>query len=83
LLNRVNADELAELIALARVHGMRPVLAGSLTREAIREIVALAPDYIAVRGAVCRAGRTGTLDPLLVRQIGAAIRGDGAPVLTA
>ena len=64
LLTHCSLSELGAMIALARRHGMRMLLAGSLHFEAIRAISTLPqrPDFIAVRGAVCSAGREGALD---------------------
>jgi uncharacterized protein (UPF0264 family) len=49
---------------IAEVHrlGMRAVIAGSLTVETLARAAALRPDYVAVRGAACRGGRSGGLD---------------------
>jgi uncharacterized protein (UPF0264 family) len=55
-------DEVAEWIIGARATGMLAVLAGSLTLETARRAASLRPDYIAVRGAACRGGRSGELD---------------------
>jgi uncharacterized protein (UPF0264 family) len=69
LLDHIGLDELAELIRLARRAGMLAVVAGSLTLDSIPRVTPLSPDYLAVRGAVCRGGRTRVLDPLLVREL--------------
>jgi uncharacterized protein (UPF0264 family) len=69
LLDHIGIEELEELIASARRAGMLTVLAGSLTRESIPRVLPLAPDYIAVRGAVCRGGREGILNVQLVSEV--------------
>jgi uncharacterized protein (UPF0264 family) len=69
---------LAELQTLAeqvRAASCRLVLAGSLTLDMVPALLSLAPDYLAVRGAVCRAARTGQLDGALVREWTRALSG--------
>ncbi|MFN0021207.1 MAG: (5-formylfuran-3-yl)methyl phosphate synthase [Pirellulaceae bacterium] len=58
--------ELSEILAAARAAGLTTVLAGSLTLALVQELLPLAPDFVAVRGAVCRAGRAGTVEESLV-----------------
>lgn len=67
LLHHLELPELARLTHLARGWGMRVVFAGSLGPETIRQVLTLAPDFIAVRGAACRGERTGDVDAALVR----------------
>ena len=55
-------DELSAFVAGIRRRAMLVVLAGSLDEEAIDRVLGLAPDYIAVRGAVCRGGREGPVE---------------------
>jgi (5-formylfuran-3-yl)methyl phosphate synthase len=57
-----------------RSAGLTVVLAGSLRFSQLAELSLLQPDYIAVRGAVCRGDRTGRLDGALVRQWSRALR---------
>ena len=59
-------QEIEVLLTAARAANLTTVLAGSLTLELARELLPLAPDYLAVRGAVCRGGRSGTVDESLV-----------------
>jgi uncharacterized protein (UPF0264 family) len=58
---------LIELVGRARESGMLVVVAGSLDLAALPDVLAANPDFVAVRGAVCRGGRTGSLDEELVR----------------
>jgi uncharacterized protein (UPF0264 family) len=51
----------------ARNHQLLVVIGGSLDGESLSSCLALQPDYLAVRGAVCRGGRQASLDPQLVR----------------
>ncbi|MCE9527605.1 MAG: (5-formylfuran-3-yl)methyl phosphate synthase [Planctomycetales bacterium] len=62
----LSEKELSEILAAARAAGLTTVLAGSLTLALARELLPLAPDFVAVRGAVCRAGRAGTVEESLV-----------------
>lgn len=59
---------LADVVAAARSAGRLVVLAGSLRLEDLDQALELAPDYVAVRGAVCRGSRQGELDPLRLSQ---------------
>lgn len=66
LIAHLTRDELAELMHAARKSRFKIVLAGSLTLSLARDLLPLAPDFFAVRGAVCRGGRTGIVDEALV-----------------
>lgn len=59
-------EELIHLFAQARNYEMQVVLAGSLSLSRLPLALELSPDYIAVRGALCKANRTGELDENLV-----------------
>lgn len=52
-----------------RQQGMKVVLAGSLQMAEIRLLATPAIDLLAVRGAACRGGREGRLDPERVAQL--------------
>lgn len=69
LLDWWTLEELANLAEQARRHGMLVVLAGSLNVTTIPQVLVHTPDYIAVRGAACRAGRNGPLDARRVRRL--------------
>jgi uncharacterized protein (UPF0264 family) len=75
LLTHYPLSELQALAAQVRAAACRLVLAGSLTLDIVPALLALAPDYLAVRGAVCRAARTGHLDGALVREWTHALSG--------
>ena len=64
---------LAAFVQAAARDGLMSGLAGSLTLADIAPLLRLAPDYLGFRGALCRAGRTSTLDPDLVRSVRDAI----------
>lgn len=69
LLTHMTLDELESLARQARNHRLLYVLAGSLDETAINRVTPLNPDYIAVRGAVCRGGREGSVDGDKIRKI--------------
>ena len=62
-------QELKHFLSAARFANLITVLAGSLTPALIRELLPLEPDFLAVRGAVCRGGRTGTVEESLVADL--------------
>lgn len=62
-------QELRHFISAARFANLITVLAGSLTQALIRELLPLEPDFLAVRGAVCRGGRTGVVEESLVADL--------------
>jgi len=64
---------LAGFLAEVRWQNLAVVLAGSLSREDISAAVSLRPNLIAVRGAACEGGRTGTVAAHCVRELKVAI----------
>lgn len=66
--DHLELNRLARLIAIARSRRLLSVLAGSLTLDTAREAFQLAPDFVAVRGAVCDGSRSARLMPEKVRQ---------------
>lgn len=62
LLQSLPLSELAELIRFARDRNLQVALAGSIDLAILTKVLPLSPDVIAVRGAVCRGSREGTLD---------------------
>ena len=77
LLDCMAISELARFVDAARQRGLTCVLAGGLTLQEIPKVSSLDPDYIALRGAVCTAGRAGRLDVRRLRRIVTAL-GAGA-----
>lgn len=61
LLDHVADVELDGQVRLARRRGMLVVLAGSLAIEHVPVLARWAPDFVAVRGAVCGGNREGTV----------------------
>jgi (5-formylfuran-3-yl)methyl phosphate synthase len=62
LLDHWPLELLGEFVRSVRQAGLLMVLAGSLTPERVHDVSRLGPDYVAVRGAVCRGGREGALE---------------------
>jgi uncharacterized protein (UPF0264 family) len=61
--------EVAELVAGLKRSGVRVAVGGSLKLEQIKQLKGVAPDWFAVRGAVCAGGkRDGILDPVRVKK---------------
>jgi uncharacterized protein (UPF0264 family) len=65
---------LEKTIDAARSAEMLVVAGGQITDRDLPVLLPLAPDYIAVRGAVCRGHRAGSLDPNLVRRFKRRLR---------
>lgn len=53
--------------------GVPVAFAGSLNEKSIRELLPLAPDWFAVRGAACEGGRNGTVCEKRVRRLTAIL----------
>jgi hypothetical protein len=66
-------DRLQSLAAEARAAGMLVALAGSLDLDST-ELARRFADVIGVRGAACRGGREGSVDPDLVRGLAVRLR---------
>jgi len=60
---------LSQSVGAVRQRGMLAVLGGSLCPATIPRVMPIGPDYIAVRGAVCRGVRTGVIEQGLVREL--------------
>jgi uncharacterized protein (UPF0264 family) len=69
----ISTGELADVLAAARAQGMRTLVAGSLRQVHLPQIIALSPDVVAVRGAVCVGGREGNVDPARVAEFRAEL----------
>lgn len=61
-------ESLVRFTKAVKRRGIRLALAGQLQLEDVARLDALEPDYYAVRGAVCRAGRASEIDAARVRQ---------------
>jgi uncharacterized protein (UPF0264 family) len=80
LLHYVGDDELRRWVARVRGAGLLAAVAGSLGADSIPAVLAAEPDIVGVRGAACRGGRTGTLDPARVRHLRGALDQRSVPV---
>ncbi len=80
----VSPKNLAALIASARARGLMIGFAGSLRASHVPGLLALGPDIIGFRGALCRDGKRGQkLDPARLARIRALIPRDPALVCAA
>jgi uncharacterized protein (UPF0264 family) len=76
--NRIADSRLAEFVVAAQSGGLLAGLAGSLAITDIAPLIALRPDYLGFRGALCERGiRTGGLDAAAFARVRAAIRDSG------
>jgi len=67
-------NSVATFLRECRAAGVRVALAGSLGFDHLDVVRDLLPDWMAVRGAVCRSGaRTGVIDPDRVRRLASAL----------
>lgn len=66
--------QLDRLVRQVRSAGLRLLLAGRLDATTLPEVVQWRPDYVGVRGAVCRGGRDGTVDGRLVKTLRRLLR---------
>lgn len=72
-------ERLARFTAAARAQGLTAGLAGSLTLDDVAPLLALAPDFLGFRRALCgHSGRDGSLDPAAVAALRAAFQAHGA-----
>jgi dihydroneopterin aldolase len=75
LCEKLGLVQLGEFVSLARGAGLMVGLAGSLRATDIAPLLALAPDYLGFRGALCAEGsRTAGVDAAAVRGIASRIR---------
>ena len=73
LRDHLTEPALAAFVRRARDNGLMSGLAGSLRLADVAPLLALAPDYLGFRGALCTAGRSSTIDPERVHTVRAAI----------
>ena len=75
LLDHMPPDELRGIIERCRLNNLIIALAGSLTFDAVAEVVAMQPDIIAVRSAACAGfNRSGSIDANAVARLRRVIR---------
>jgi uncharacterized protein (UPF0264 family) len=76
LIDHFGIEQLDRMSELIRNRGMRIVFGGSLNRRSAARLLPLRPDYIAVRGAVCREARTDCIDRQLVESLARVVHAD-------
>jgi uncharacterized protein (UPF0264 family) len=64
LRDHVDLRRVAHFVASFKTQGLAVGLAGSLTALDVPELLALGPDLLGFRGALCHASRSSSLDPL-------------------
>jgi uncharacterized protein (UPF0264 family) len=69
LVEILSRPELQRFLAYVRARRLLMVVGGGLSATTLQKILPFAPDYVAVRGAVCSGGRAGALDPEKVRAL--------------
>ncbi|HEX9426265.1 MAG TPA: (5-formylfuran-3-yl)methyl phosphate synthase [Candidatus Polarisedimenticolia bacterium] len=78
LLQHLDLKALGAIVRETRRQGLFIALAGSLRTSDLRALRDLRPDFIGVRGAVCRGGRVGPLDAQRLAGFLGALRGAGS-----
>ncbi len=76
LLDWMSLSAIHGFCAACRRDGIRVALAGSLGLRELEVLLEAKPDWFAVRGAVCRGGREGTIDPAKVRALARLLAGE-------
>ena len=74
MLDCLRAGELALMLEHARKASIRTVVAGSLSIASLPHLLRLPIDLVAVRGAVCTGGRSGTLQRNRIEQFQGALK---------
>jgi uncharacterized protein (UPF0264 family) len=80
LLDWLPVEDVTRLCRHCRSVGVRVALAGSLGIAEIRRLQPAAPDWFAVRGAVCEGGRAGAVRAAKVRELVAVLSESRAEV---
>jgi uncharacterized protein (UPF0264 family) len=81
LLDHLSLDALGSFVTRAKAEGLTAGLAGSLRAEHVPALLALRPDVLGFRGALCQGGaRNATFDPVAAASIRALIP-QASPVL--
>ena len=73
LLHYMPVNVLTDWVRRARRAGLLTALAGSLAVDDLERLREVAPDVVGVRGAACRGGRSGTLDPARLQRLRATL----------
>lgn len=72
--------QLRAFVSCAQAHGLLAGLAGSLRVADIPALIALAPDYLGFRGALCGGERTAGIDPQAVARVATCMAGAPAAI---
>ena len=72
--------ELRRLVEQVKIAEMLMVVAGSLREEDLPAFRSIAPDYVAVRSAVCETARTARLSRTLVERMSHVLKGQSVTV---
>ncbi|MFA4934328.1 MAG: (5-formylfuran-3-yl)methyl phosphate synthase [Candidatus Methanoperedens sp.] len=67
-------DELMDFVKLAKSHGLKTAIAGTLKFEDVKSLNRIMPDIIGVRGCVCGGNRNSAIKQKLVEQLKNEIR---------
>ncbi|MDO9098489.1 MAG: (5-formylfuran-3-yl)methyl phosphate synthase [Candidatus Methanoperedens sp.] len=67
-------DELIDFVKLAKSHGLKTAIAGTLKFEDVQSLNRILPDIIGVRGCVCGGNRNSAIKQKLVEQLKSDIR---------
>lgn len=79
LLGAAPAAEITGWVCHARTRGLAVALAGRVALSEIPAVLALGPDVVALRSAVCSNGRIGSVDHRLVREAALACAAAASP----
>lgn len=74
LLDHWALSDVERFIHRVQAAGMMAVVAGSLDEISVASIAALQPEFLAVRSAVCRGGRSGPIDGEKVQRLAVAVQ---------
>lgn len=69
LRSQLGAGQIARFVAEARAQGLLVGLAGSLGVDDVAPLLALEPDFLGFRGALCAGGRSAALDAAAVSRV--------------
>ena len=70
-----NPARIEQFVAQVQQAGLWAVLAGSIRLRQLPQVLAANPDWVAIRGAVCRPSRQGRLDAALLQAFRATLTG--------
>jgi uncharacterized protein (UPF0264 family) len=80
LLDHWTIREVRAHVQACHEHGLQAALAGSLRADTLRQLLPLAPDYVAFRGAACDGHRDGLLSAAKVRRLSEVISQAASPL---